>query len=223
VLANQIVAANVLEDISARFIEQAIREVLNVSSQPTSLRRSILTLVFTVTFAVPGIIHAGSDDSHGPSAVDIDNFGRVNANYYRGGEPAPADYADLAALGIRTVIDLRSDDGNPQAKRMAEQSGMQYVAIPMDTHRPPTPEEIDRFLGTVTRAEHQPVYVHCVGGRHRTGVMTAVYRMTEDRWTADQAFKEMKRYKYGADFLHPEFKRFVYGFTPVVSVGLATH
>jgi hypothetical protein len=42
--------------------------------------------------------------------------------------------------------------------------------------------------------------------------MTAVYRMTHDGWTADQAFKEMKQYKFGADFLHPEFKRFVYGY-----------
>jgi len=39
--------------------------------------------------------------------------------------------------------------------------------------------------------------------------MTAVYRMTQDGWTPEQAFKEMKLYKFGADFLHPEFKRFV--------------
>ncbi len=42
--------------------------------------------------------------------------------------------------------------------------------------------------------------------------MTAVYRMTQDGWSADQAFKEMKQYKYGADFLHPEFKKFVYAY-----------
>ena len=42
--------------------------------------------------------------------------------------------------------------------------------------------------------------------------MTAVYRMTRDRWTAKQAFAEMKTYKYGAEFLHPEFKQFVYGY-----------
>ena len=58
----------------------------------------------------------------------------------------------------------------------------------------------------------QPVYVHCAGGRHRTGVMTAVYRMTKENWTGDQAFKEMKKYNFGADFLHPEFKSFVYAF-----------
>ena len=35
--------------------------------------------------------------------------------------------------------------------------------------------------------------------------------------TPDQAFKEMKRYKFGWDFLHPEFKRFVYAYADVLS------
>jgi protein tyrosine/serine phosphatase len=64
----------------------------------------------------------------------------------------------------------------------------------------------------VTDPANQPVYVHCAGGRHRTGVMTAVCRMTHDGWAAEQAFKEMKQYKFGADFLHPEFKKFVYAY-----------
>ena len=42
--------------------------------------------------------------------------------------------------------------------------------------------------------------------------MTAVYRMTHDGWSPDQAFKEMKQYKFGADFLHAEFKQFVYAY-----------
>jgi hypothetical protein len=43
--------------------------------------------------------------------------------------------------------------------------------------------------------------------------MTAAYRMTQDGWTADQAFKETKQYKFGADFLHPEFKAFIYRYS----------
>ena len=63
------------------------------------------------------------------------------------------------------------------------------------------------------------MFVHCVGGKHRTGVMTAVYRMTQHAWTADQAFKEMKQFKFGADFLHPEFKKFVYGYRRAGAAG----
>ena len=47
--------------------------------------------------------------------------------------------------------------------------------------------------------------------------MTALYRMTHDAWSAEQAFQEMKRYKFGADYLHAEFKKFVYGYTAVAT------
>src|SRR5258708_39537466 len=89
--------------------------------------------------------------------------------------------------------------------------------MPMTTHEPPTGARLAEFLSIIDDPAKQPVYVHCVGGRHRTGVMTAVYRMTHDGWTADQAFKEMKQYNFGADFLHAEFKNFVYGYRPQAS------
>jgi len=105
---------------------------------------------------------------------------------------------------------------------MAESAGMRYVQIPMTTHELPTPAQLAQFLKIVNDPASQPVYVHCVGGRHRTGVMTAAYRMTHDGWTADQAFNEMKQYKFGADFLHSEFKDFVYGYRaePALKVDL---
>lgn len=83
--------------------------------------------------------------------------------------------------------------------------------------RRPTAAQLAQFLSLVNDPASQPVYVHCVGGRHRTGVMTASYRMTHEGWTADQAFKEMKQCTFGADFLHPEFKSFVYGYRPDTS------
>jgi tyrosine-protein phosphatase SIW14 len=146
------------------------------------------------------------------SAIHIDNFGRISEAYYRGGQPDAGQHSALAAFGIRTVIDLRSDDGDPADELRVQRAGMKYVHMAMTTHEPPTREMVDTFLQLVNDPANQPVYVHCVGGRHRTGVMTAVYRMTQHGWSADQAFQEMKRYKFGADFLHPEFKRFVYGF-----------
>jgi len=89
---------------------------------------------------------------------------------------------------------------------------MRFFRIPMTTRTAPTSDDISQFLQLVNNPANQPVYVHCAGGRHRTGVMTALYRMTHDGWNPDQAFKEMKQYDFGADFLHPEFKRFVYGY-----------
>ena len=85
---------------------------------------------------------------------------------------------------MKTVIDLQ-EDGNPLALAQVERAGMKYVRIPMNTRVAPTAAQLASFLELVNDPANQPVYVHCAGGRHRTGVMTAVYRMSVDGWTAD--------------------------------------
>ena len=149
-------------------------------------------------------------------SIAIDNFGQIDPNYYRGAQPTGRDYANLAALGVKTIIDL-TKDGDAAERSLAQAAGMQFFRIPMTTRIVPTPDQIAEFLRIVGDPANQPIYVHCQGGRHRTGVMTAIYRMTKDRWTPEQAFAEMKKYKFGADFLHPEFKDFVFGYRSTVA------
>jgi protein tyrosine phosphatase (PTP) superfamily phosphohydrolase (DUF442 family) len=150
------------------------------------------------------------------SAIRIDNFGRVDSTLFRGAQPQGRDFADLKAIGVKTIVNLTSDDAIPNEEALAGAAGLTYVQIPMTTHTTPTAAQLEQFLGIVNDPARQPVYVHCVGGRHRTGVMTAAYRITHDGWTGDRAFKEMKQYKFGADFLHPEFRDFVYAYRPDV-------
>ena len=173
--------------------------------------------LLTVSFALPAAAERKSTTptpatAATASSIRIDNFGRVSSAYYRGAQPMGRDYDDLAALGIKTVINLTSDDAQADERELVERAGMTYLQIPMTTSKAPTAKELAQFLAVVNESSSQPVYVHCVGGKHRTGVMTAAYRMTNDGWTAAQAFREMKQYKFGADFLHPEFKQFVYSF-----------
>ena len=179
-------------------------------------RTNTAALLLALSLASPVAARSGDTRSTvgtvNTATVRIDNFGRVNQNYYRGAQPEGRDYADLAALGIKTVINLTSDDAQTNEGSMVERAKMTYFEIPMTTNEPPTAAQLAQFLKIVNDPANQPVYVHCVGGRHRTGVMTAAYRMTQDGWTADRAFSEMKQYKFGADFLHPEFKRFVYAY-----------
>jgi protein tyrosine/serine phosphatase len=179
-------------------------------------RANTAALLVALSLASPVAARSGDTRSTvgvvNTASVRIDNFGRVNEGYYRGAQPEGRDYADLAALGIKTVINLTSDDAQTNEQSMVERARMTYFEIPMTTHESPTAAQLAQFLKIVNEPANQPVYVHCVGGRHRTGVMTAAYRMTEEGWTADRAFSEMKQYKFGADFLHPEFKKFVYAY-----------
>ena len=145
------------------------------------------------------------------SAIRIDNFGVINDGYYRGAQPKGDDYRDLAALGVKTVIDL-TKDGRDDEQGFVEAAGMKFHRIPMTTTDRPSEEAIAEFLSIVNDPANQPVYVHCQGGRHRTGTMTAVYRMTQDHWTADRAFAEMEQYRFGPAYLHSELKKFVYSY-----------
>jgi protein tyrosine/serine phosphatase len=171
----------------------------------SSARYSAVALTALLTLSVP--VAAAQKQ-----AVHIDNFAKVSATYYRGAQPVGQDYADLASLGVKTVINLTSDDAQPNERAMVERNHMKYVGIPMTTHAAPSQAELEGFMAIVNDPAMQPVYVHCVGGRHRTGVMTAVYRMVDDGISGADAFREMKQFKYGADFLHPEFKDFVQHF-----------
>jgi tyrosine-protein phosphatase SIW14 len=182
-------------------------------------------LFAALSLTVPAVVRAGGPPANAAVAssnIHIDNFGRVDERLYRGAQPEGRDYTDLAALGVKTVVNLTSYDAEPNEKSLTEQAGMTYVQIPMTGHVPPTRAQIAQFLGIVNNAASQPVYVHCVEGKHRTGVMTAAYRMATDGWTPDQAFKEMKQYKFGFDLLHLEFKHFVFGYHPDTPATMAT-
>src|SRR5262245_4714838 len=132
---------------------------------------STAAVILTLSLAVPAL--AGTDarakttaGAVDVSAIKIDNFGRVDPHYYRGGQPKGRDYADLAALGVKTVINLTSDDADATEQSMVEGAGMRYVAIPMTTRTVPTSAQLSEFLDIVNDPAQQPVYVHCVGGRH---------------------------------------------------------
>lgn len=148
-------------------------------------------------------------DKQAVEDCDVTNFGKINDHLYRGGQPEGEEYGKLAALGIKTVIDLR-EDAKVIAHLLTEKAGMRYVNIPLNAKRPPTLEESGKFLSIVNDQTNWPVFVHCAGGRHRTGVLIAIYRMEMNGWNASEAFKEMKNFKFYSRFGHGEMKDYVY-------------
>ena len=133
------------------------------------------------------------------AGVTIDNFGKINDNYYRGSQPNQEEFAQLKRLGVKTVIDLREDYKKTE-ETWVRDLGLNYVRIPLKTRVAATEEQWKYFLSLVNDPANLPVYVHCKGGRHRTGAMTAIYRITHDGWTADQAYREMKDYDFENGF-----------------------
>lgn len=167
------------------------------------------------TFAFLAILilsFAASVDSYGQARtfpkVRIKNFGQMDERFYRGAQPKERDFKALADLGIKTVIDLR-DKPKAYEKSAVEALGMKYVNIPMKAKKYPTPEQVETFIKHVEDSSTGPFFVHCAGGRHRTGVMGAVYRFKYDQWNYEKVYAEMKRYDFYTRWGHGPMKDFV--------------
>jgi tyrosine-protein phosphatase SIW14 len=140
--------------------------------------------------------------------ITIKNFGQMDAHFYRGAQPRPEDYQALAALGIKTIIDLR-DDPTSYEKANAEAAGIKYVNIRMsDTHKPAS-EQVESFISLAKDEANWPFYVHCIGGRHRTGLIGAIYRYNNYGWDFDTVYREMKNYDYYSRWGHSAIKDYV--------------
>ncbi len=143
--------------------------------------------------------------------IRIKNFGQMDKRLYRGACPKKDDFRALAALGINTVVDLRKK-ADPLERIYVEELGMQYVNIPMSDKEYPHSEHINTFLNLIKDSTVGNIFIHCAGGRHRTGVIGAVYRFTVNRWNYDEAYAEMKSYDFYTRWGHHPLKTFVKDF-----------
>ena len=180
------------------------------------LQAVMLALAFTLSMAAAA--NAQSNQSDNLSSVRIKNFGQMDERFYRGAQPKEADFKDLAALGIKTIIDLR-DDPTSYEKRAAEAAGLRYVNIPMSDTSYPKEAQVQQFLKLATDPATGAFYVHCAGGRHRTGVAGAVYRMSVYGWDYDRTYGEMKKFDFYTRWGHGPMKDYVEDYWKKVQVG----
>jgi len=177
----------------------------------STTKRSYFSVLFAaISLVLASQISAFSQEieKSDSSTVTIKNFGQMDDRFFRGGQPKETDYQQLAALGIKTVIDLQLDP-KPYEKRNVEALGMKYVNIPMSDKDYPENTKIDEFLKLVDNPATGKFFVHCAGGRHRTGVMGAVYRFNRYNWNYDQVYAEMKKYDFYSRWGHGDMKKFV--------------
>lgn len=140
--------------------------------------------------------------------MTIKNFGQMDKRFFRGARPRKKHLDQLAAAGIKTIIDLR-ENVNYREKTHVETIGMRYVSIPMSDTKYPSSKQVQDFLSTVEDPSTGSFFVHCAGGRHRTGVIGAVYRAKYFGWKYERVYSEMKAYDFYARWGHAPLKRFV--------------
>ena len=124
----------------------------------------------------------------------VSNLHQVTPVLYRSAMLDSADVAQLQALGVKTVISLRSFHSDTQ---VLEGSGIRAVRIPINTWAIRDKHVIETMRSIRAAEQQGPVLLHCLHGADRTGMMAAMYRMLYQGWPREKAIDELKNGGYG--------------------------
>ena len=132
----------------------------------------------------------------------LENAYKVSETLYRSAQPTAEGFRQLRAMGIKTVVNLRSFHSD---RDELGDTDLDYEHITMKAWHAEE-KEVVRFLKIATDPERQPVFVHCQHGSDRTGLMVALYRVAVQGWTKDDALAEMTEGPFG---FHKVFQNLV--------------
>jgi Tyrosine phosphatase family len=132
---------------------------------------------------------------HPAPGTSIVHFVKIDNGVYGGSKPkSDADFAFLQSTGVRYILEVHFLPFlNGPEKSNAKRYGIQLVSVPMNASPvPPREKHVNRALLIMRSKDQKPVYLHCVLGRDRTGLVTGLYRIYFNGLGGDQALKEMK-------------------------------
>jgi tyrosine-protein phosphatase SIW14 len=124
--------------------------------------------------------------------VSLENCYRVSDDLYRCEQPGKQDIADLQAMGVRSILNLRSWNTDPQ---VLEEAGFKLLLQRMEADDL-TVDDLVAAL-RLLRDAPKPVLVHCWHGSDRTGSVVAAYRIVFQNWTPAAALDELRHGGYG--------------------------
>src|SRR5262245_15990365 len=125
-----------------------------------------------------------------------DNFGQVMGRIYRSARPTEDVYKKLLKNEVGLILCLEDGDQEDQEEkqREARARGFRWHQIPMRDDATPRDEDVAAAVGTIARFAKTGIAVHCKGGRHRTGLIIATFRVREQGKSKEDAWKEAEKF-----------------------------
>jgi tyrosine-protein phosphatase SIW14 len=175
----------------------------------TAVRWTLVAAVVAVVGVLP-VVYYRSQYAYAKRLREVDP-GRL----YRSGQMTAEGFTDaIRRYHIRTVVNVQEEYPDPdldqsfwstdtiKERALCESEGVRYVHLSPDLMPRRLvglcrPRAIEDFLAVMDDPDSYPVLLHCHAGLHRTGVLTAIYRMEYQGWTTTEAWREMRANGFG--------------------------
>ena len=134
---------------------------------------------------------------------------------YRSGQMTAAGFREtIDRYHIKTVVNLQHEEPDPllpdnwlgkgkvRESELCKQLGVKYELLTPDLLPPgnqltDVPPAVPKWLALLDDEANYPILLHCKAGLHRTGRLTAIYRMEYHGWGPGEALRELRANGYG--------------------------
>src|SRR5262245_26031019 len=134
---------------------------------------------------------------------------------YRSGQMTVAGFREtIDRYHIKTVVNLQHEEPDPlllenwlgkgtiRESELCAQLNVNYKLLTPDVLPPGNtvemePPVVKDWLAILDDEKNYPILLHCKAGLHRTGRLTAIYRMEYHGWSHGEALRELRANGYG--------------------------
>ncbi|RUS18125.1 protein-tyrosine phosphatase [Endogone sp. FLAS-F59071] len=124
------------------------------------------------------------------------NYGMIEEDLYRSGQPNELNFPFIEKLGLKTVIWLAPEEPNQRFVDFIDDQEIQFYhlgVISLNAWDPITEEAVLEALEIILKPNNYPMIIMCNMGRHRTGTVVGCLRKLQ-RWSLTSILEEYRRY-----------------------------
>ncbi len=122
------------------------------------------------------------------------NLARIGQRIFFAGQPGEDDFGLFAQRGVRTVINLRTDQEVEELSfdegEVVRREGMAYMHVPVAAGEL-SRDGFGEIAQKLRESDRHPVLIHCASS-NRVGYVWALFRMLRDDLAVEEAVNEAK-------------------------------
>lgn len=132
------------------------------------------------------------------------NLYKIDEGVYRSEQPSKEQFLFLESYGIKEVLNLRNyHNDNSEGK----DTDITLLHVKMAAHNIRTKDVVKALQ--LIKSRQGAILIHCKHGADRTSLVAAMYRITYQGWTKEEAIAELKEGGYGFHGIYKNIIRFI--------------